>query len=72
LIPESYTGTIHVRIAWKVHRLGNISDASPPAQFLNVYKILSRGGLNIYLNDPLDVLSGGLHDFVGGFASVLQ
>lgn len=49
-----------------------MSDASPPTQLLNVDEILSWGGLNIYLNDPLDVLSGGLHDFVGGLASILQ
>jgi len=71
LIPEDYTCSIEVLIAWEVHSLGNMCDACPPTQLLNVNGILSYGSLYINLNDPFDVVSRRLHDFVGSLASVL-
>ena len=71
MIPEDYTGTIQVLIAWEVASLGNMSDACPTTQLLNVDGILSCRGLYINLNDPLDMVSRRLHDLVGSLASVL-
>jgi hypothetical protein len=54
-----------------VASLGNICDTCPPTQLLNVDGILRCCGLYINLNDPFDVVSRRLHDFVGSLASVL-